>query len=117
MIFSNEIPVLYFISDYTLSFFMWILFLRFLLNIFFTDSTKLAFINKFFVMTNKFIFIFNKIIPKFLPDQLTPLYLAWIFFIIRFYILPIFIDYESIGHLSLILEKNIYVILEKKLAF
>lgn len=113
MIFSSQIPVLYLISDYLLSFFMWILVLRFLLNIFFSQETELSFIKNILSVTNKFISIFYKIIPKFLPHQLTPIYLAWIIFMIRFYFLPIFLNYEDIGHLSLILEKNIYAIFEK----
>ena len=43
----------------------------------------------------------------------TTISLAWIIFMIRFYFLPIFLNYEDIGHLSLILEKNIYAIFEK----
>ena len=36
---------------------------------------------------------------------------------IRFYFLPIFLNYEDIGHFSLILEKNIFAIFEKNYFF
>ena len=117
MIFSYEISNLYFISDFILSFFMWVLVLRFFLNIFFTDETELKFIKIFFDITNKLNAILKKIIPEFLPYQLTSLYIAWIFFMIRFYFLPIFLGYENVGHFSLIVEKNIFAIFEKKLFF
>ena len=48
MIFSMKFPNLYLISDFILSFFMWILVLRFFLNIFFSEETELKFIKNIF---------------------------------------------------------------------
>ena len=117
MTFLNEISILYILTDYFISFLMWLLIFRFLLNIFFSNETQIKLIKLLFDFTNKFINLFNKIIPSFLPYQLIPIYLAWILFMIRFYFLPLTLDYNAVGYFSLILEKDIYEIFSKKLFF
>jgi hypothetical protein len=47
------------------------------------------------------------ITPNFLIDRLKPLYIAWLLFILRFYILPIGLGYIITGILSLPLEGGI----------
>ncbi len=117
MKFLNEIPILYLFTDYVLSFFMWLLIFRFFLNIFFSNQTETKIIKILFNFSNKFIIIFDKIVPSFLPNQLVPIYLGWIFFMVRFYFLPLTIDYNAVGYYSLILEKNIYKMFSTNLFF
>ena len=39
-----------------------------------------------------------------------PLYVAWFLFMIRFYVMPAFLDYEVLGMLSSSLESEIAIV-------
>ena len=102
--FSNWI----FLLDYALGIIMWLLIFGFLLNLFFVDQTKIKLISFYFECINKTIKYSEKIIPFFLPKPLVSIYLAWLFFMTRFYLLPLFNGFDAIGYLSFPLENLIY---------
>ena len=103
-----QFPLWVLILDYILGFIMWLLIIRFILNILFTNDTNIKLIKKFFNLTNYIISNFQKIIPSFIPDPLIPIFLSWIFFMIRFYFMPIVKGFDAIGHLSFPFERFIY---------
>jgi hypothetical protein len=65
---------------------------------------------RFFVrVTNPLIKLFAPITPGFLVPPLVPLYVAWFFFMIRFYAMPWLLGYSVMGMLSFPLESEIAV--------
>ncbi|MCK5165749.1 MAG: hypothetical protein KAQ66_00475, partial [Rhodospirillaceae bacterium] len=57
--------------------------------------------------TNPMLHLFDKITPSFLIRPVVPLYIAWFFFMFRFYIMPVLLGYEVMGMLSFPLESEI----------
>ena len=57
--------------------------------------------------TNPVIRIFRFITPSFIIGPLVPLYVAWFFYMIRFYLMPYLLGYSVMGMLSFPLESEI----------
>ena len=104
---SNTFPIWIIAIDYILAILMIILCLKFISNLFLIEKSNLAFfryINKFF----EAILVFtNKIIPSFIVQPIIPLYLAWLVFMIRLYVLPLCIGYTYLGKFAFIFERDI----------
>ena len=65
---------------------------------------------KIFVkMTDPFIRIFAFITPSFIINPLVPLYVAWFFYMFRFYLMPYLLGYSVMGMLSFPLESEIAI--------
>ena len=66
------------------------------------------FFMKFFVqVTDPLIKAFKPITPGFLVAPLVPLYVAWFFYMFRFYVMPWLLGYSVMGMLSFPLEGDI----------
>lgn len=102
-----DFPLWFLLIDYCLGILMWLLLLKFILTLFFSESTKSKIILRIYNFANLIIDKFYKFTPKFLPNPIIPLYFCWILFLIRFYILPIFSGVEYIGYYSFSIENNI----------
>ena len=61
----------------------------------------------FVKLTNPLIRLFKPITPSFIIDPLVPLYVAWFFYMIRFYLMPYLLGYSVMGMLSFPLESEI----------
>ncbi len=57
--------------------------------------------------TNPLLRIFRPVTPSFIIQPLVPLYVAWFFFMIRFYLMPWILGYSVMGMLSFPLESEI----------
>ena len=57
--------------------------------------------------TNPLIKVFKPITPSFIIAPLVPLYVAWFFYMIRFYFMPWILGYSVMGMLSFPLESEI----------
>ena len=104
----EQFPVWIFLLDYALGIIMWVLIFGFLLGLFFVDQTKIKLISFYFNFINMIIKYSEKFTPFFLPKPLISIYLAWLFFMSRFYLLPLFNGFDAIGYLSFPLENLIY---------
>jgi len=63
---------------------------------------------KIFVkLTNPIINLFKFITPSFLIPIFIPLYVAWFFYLFRFYAMPYLLGYSVMGMLSFPLESEI----------
>ena len=60
-------------------------------------------------MTDPFIRIFAFITPSFIIKPLVPLYVAWFFYMFRFYLMPYLLGYSVMGMLSFPLESEIAI--------
>ncbi len=97
--------------DYLLGMLMWTLIGRSAMNIFLPITSDFFFMKVFVKMTDPVLRIFRPITPGFLLDAIVPLYVAWFFYMIRFYVMPGLLGYSVMGMLSFPLESEIAAIL------
>ena len=100
-------PIWIIIIDYILGLIMAILVFKFLLNLFINEGSNLAFFKFFTKITSPIINITFKATPNFIVQPLIPLYVAWLFFMIRIYFLPLVLGYSYIGKFAFVFEKQI----------
>ena len=86
---------------------MAILVFKFLLNLFIDERSNLGFFKFFTKITSPIINITFKATPNFIVQPLIPLYIAWLFFMIRIYFLPLFLGHSYIGKFAFVFEKQI----------
>lgn len=101
------IPLWALVLDYLLGVVMWTLIGRSAMGIFLPENSKFFFMRFFVRSTNPLLTLFRPITPGFLIQPLIPLYVAWFFFMIRFYLMPWLLGYTIMGMLSFPLEGDI----------
>ena len=75
---------------------------------FFLPEDSSFFFMRFFVRsTNPLLRFFAPVTPGFLLPALVPLYVAWLFYMLRFYLMPWLLGYTVMGMLSFPLESEI----------
>ena len=99
-------PVWLLALDYILGMVMWTLIERFGMGIFLPEHSKFFFMRFFVRVTDPLIAFFKPVTPGFLIKPLVPLYVAWFFYMIRFYIMPWLLGYTVMGMLSFPLESE-----------
>ena len=95
------------IIDYILGIIMWTLIGRSAMNIFKREYSEFFFMKVFVRYTNPIIGLFRFITPSFIIRPLVPLYVAWFFYMLRFYLMPYLLGYSVMGMLSFPLESEI----------
>lgn len=100
-------PIWVIAIDYLLGVVMWTLIGRFAMGIFLSEDSDFFFMRFFVNSTNPILKLFRLVTPGFLLDQLVPLYVAWFFFMIRFYLMPWLLGYSVMGMLSFPLEGEV----------
>ena len=86
---------------------MWTLIGRSAMNLFQREDSEFFFMKIFVKLTNPIINLFKFITPIFLIPIFVPLYVAWFFYLFRFYAMPYFLGYSVMGMLSFPLESEI----------
>lgn len=104
-------PIWALIIDYVLGLIMWTLIGRAAMNIFLPEDSDFFFMRFFVKATNPILKVFRPITPGFLVDPLVPLFAAWFFFMIRFYVMPWVLGYSVMGMLSFPLESDVSAVL------
>ena len=102
-----DIHVSILVIDYILGLIMWTLIGRVAMNIFQRENSEFFFMKAFVKLTNPLIHLFKPITPSFIIPLLVPLYVAWFFYMIRFYLMPYLLGYSVLGMLSFPLESEI----------
>ncbi|OOG24600.1 hypothetical protein B1C78_08345 [Thioalkalivibrio denitrificans] len=103
----EALPVWAIILDYVLGVVMWTLIGRSGMNLFLPENSNFFFMRFFVRVTNPLLRLFEPITPGFLIPIFVPLYVAWFFFMIRFYLMPWLLGYSVLGMLSFPLESEI----------
>ena len=103
---ANFHPIIYLI-DYVMGMIMWTLIGRVAMNIFQREDSSFFFMRVFVKLTDPIITIFRFITPSFIIKPLVPLYVAWFFYMFRFYLMPYLMGYSVMGMLSFPLESEI----------
>ena len=102
-------PLWILIIDYILGIIMWTLIGRSAMNIFQREDSNFFFMKAFVKFTNPIIKIFRFITPSFIIPLFVPLYVAWFFYMFRFYAMPYILGYDVMGMLSFPLESEIAI--------
>ena len=93
--------------DYLLGIIMLTLIGRSAMNIFQREDSNFFFMKAFVKFTNPLLRLFDPITPSFLLRPMVPLYVAWFFYLFRFYLMPYLLGYSVMGMLSFPLESDI----------
>ncbi len=103
----DAFPIWVIALDYVLGMVMWTLVGRSAMNLFLPIDSDFFFMKFFVRVTNPIIKAFRWITPRFLVELVVPLYVAWFFFLFRFYLMPWLLGYSVMGMLSFPLEGDI----------
>ena len=103
----KNMPIYILVIDYILGIIMWTLIGRTAMNIFQREDSEFFFMKVFVKFTNPIIKCFKFITPSFIAHPIIPLYVAWFFYMIRFYLMPYLMGYSVMGMLSFPLESEI----------
>ncbi len=105
--FLSAFPLWVIVLDYVLGIVMWTLIGRFAMNIFLPEDSDFFFMRFFVKSTDPLLRVFKPVTPGFLIPQFVPLFVAWFFFMIRFYLMPWLLGYSVMGMLSFPLEGEV----------
>ena len=100
-------PIWVLVLDYILGIIMWTLIGRSAMNIFQREDSNFFFMKAFVKLTNPILRIIKFITPSFIIPLFIPLYVAWFFYMFRFYAMPYMLGYDVMGMLSFPLESDI----------
>ena len=103
----NNFPIWLVALDYFLACLMVILLINFILNLFLSEASNFILYRFITKLGNPIINITNKITPSFIVQPLIPIYIAWLIFMIRIYILPLLLGYSYMGKFAFVFEKDI----------
>ena len=103
----NNFPIWLVALDYFLACLMVILLINFILNLFLSEASNFILYRFITKLVNPIINITNKITPSFIVQPLIPIYIAWLIFMIRIYILPLLLGYSYMGKFAFVFEKDL----------
>ena len=101
------IPLWAIAIDYVLGLVMWTLIGRFGMGIFLPEDSSFFFMRIFVKLTDPLLKLFAPVTPGFLIKPMRPVYVAWFFFMFRFYAMPWLLGYSVMGMLSFPLEGEV----------
>ena len=104
---AQAFPLWVIIIDYSLGVIMWTLIGRTAMNMFQPENSDFFFMQAFVKLTDPLIRLWKPITPQFLLPPLMPLYVAWFFYLARFYLMPYLLGYSVMGMLSFPLEGEV----------
>ncbi len=103
----DNFPIWLVTFDYFLSCLMIILLVNFILNLFLSEASNFVLYRFISKLANPILNITNKITPNFIVQPLIPIYITWLIFMIRIYLLPLFLGYSYIGKFAFTFEKDL----------
>ena len=103
----NNFPIWLTVFDYFLACLMIILLVNFIFNLFLSEVSNFVLYRFIINLAHPIINLTNKITPSFIVRPLIPIYIAWLIFMLRIYVLPLFLGYSYIGKFAFIFEKDL----------
>ena len=103
----NNFPIWLVALDYFLACLMVILLINFILNLFLSEVSNFVLYRFITKLTHPIINITKKITPSFIVQPLIPIYIAWLIFMLRVYLLPLFLGYSYMGKFVFIFERDL----------
>ena len=103
----TDIPLWILAIDYAVGAVMWTLIARFALSLFLPVDSNWGFMRIIVRLTDPILRVFAPVTPGFLVPAMIPLFVAWFFYMLRFYVIPPLLGYGVMGTLSFPLESGI----------
>ena len=103
----NNFPIWLIAIDYFLACLMIVLLINFIFNLFLSEVSNFVLYRFISKLTHPIINLTNKITPSFIVRPLIPMYIAWIIFMLRVYLLPLVLGYSYIGKFAFTFEKDL----------
>ena len=103
----NNFPIWLIAIDYFLACLMIIFLINFILNLFLSEVSNFVLYRFITKLTHPIINITKKITPNFIIQPLIPIYIAWLIFMLRVYLLPLFLGYSYMGKFVFTFEKDL----------
>ena len=103
----NNFPIWLIVFDYFLACLMIILLINFIFNLFLSEVSNFVLYRFISKLTHPIINLTNKITPSFIVRPLIPMYIAWMIFMLRVYLLPLFLGYSYVGKFAFTFEKDL----------
>ena len=103
----NNFPIWLIAIDYFLACLMIIFLINFILNLFLSEVSNFVLYRFITKLTHPIINITKKITPSFIVQPLIPIYIAWLIFMLRIYLLPLFLGYSYMGKFVFTFEKDL----------
>ena len=103
----NNFPIWLVALDYFLACLMVILLINFILNLFLSETSNFVLYRFITKLSNPIKNFTKKITPSFIVQPLIPIYIAWLIFMIRIYLLPLFLGYSYMGKFAFVFEKDL----------
>ena len=91
----------------------WALIIRFIYGIFLPENSRLFGVRHLNKASEPLVRLFRFLTPEWMINRIRPLYVGFLFLIMRFYILPTALGYDVTGLPSLSLEAAIILLLDK----
>ncbi|MBT3659967.1 MAG: hypothetical protein HOB37_12790 [Rhodospirillaceae bacterium] len=104
---TDPFPIWVIVADYGMGVIMWTLIGRAAMNVFLAEDSNFFFMRFFVRSTNPLLHLFGPVTPSFLIAPMVPLFVAWFFYLVRFYVMPWLLGYDVMGMLSFPLEGDI----------
>ena len=109
-------PLWVILLDYAAGVVMWTLIGRTAMGLFLPEDSSFFFMRFFVRSTNPLLRFFKSVTPSFLLPAFTPLYVAWFFYMLRFFVMPWLLGYSVMGMLSFPLESELAGVIYKTLS-
>ena len=103
----NNFPIWLIAIDYFLACLMIVLLINFIFNLFLSEVSNFVLYRFISKLTHPIINLTNKITPSFIVRPLIPMYIAWMIFMLRVYLLPLFLGYSYVGKFAFTFEKDL----------
>jgi len=101
---ADSLPALGIVIDLPLGILMWAAALRFVLAMFIKEDSRLGLMRALNTIVMPPTRAVMMLAPRWVIDRTAPLYLAFLLFIIRYYVLPLVIGYDVPGFGAMPLE-------------
>jgi hypothetical protein len=101
---ADSLPALGIVIDLPLGILMWAAALWFLMSMFIKEDSRLGLMRALNTLVMPPTRVVMMLAPRWVIDRTAPLYLAFLLFIIRYYILPLVIGYDVPGFGAMPLE-------------
>ena len=102
---NAAVPALGIIIDLALGIMMWAAILRFLLSMVMKEDSKAALMRILNAMVMPATRLVMMAAPRWVIDRTGPLYLAFLVFILRYYVVPLIVGYDVVAVTALPLEQ------------
>ena len=103
----NNFPIWLTAIDYFLACLMIVLLINFIFNLFLSEVSNFVLYRFISKLTSPIINLTNRITPSFIVRPLIPMYIAWMIFMLRVYLLPLLLGYSYIGKFAFTFEKDL----------